>query len=59
MTFLKKFWGFLNPKISFHFQQGERLLKTQSENTIARANEGQSLMETHEKNSAGFDHICR
>lgn len=55
----KKFWGFFSPEISFHFQQGERLLKTQSENIITRENEGPSLMETLEKNNAGFDHVCR
>lgn len=31
LKFLKKFWGFFSTEISFHFQQGERLLKTQSE----------------------------
>lgn len=40
---------FFNPKISFHFQQGEALLETQFENIFTRTNKGQSLMKTHEK----------
>lgn len=49
----------MNPKISFHFQQGEALLETQLESIFTRTNKGQSLMKTHEKNTAIFDHEQR
>lgn len=57
--FFKFFFFFLNPNISFHFQQGEALLGTQFENIFTRTNKGESLMKTHEKNNAIFNHVCR